>query len=90
MPGTVMRDTGARKGGRVPEPKLHLGEQDARALLAPLRADLAALERRTARHATRLKLRPDDQQRMEAALQAMQHALATVTALWESSRREEE
>jgi len=75
---------------RVPEPKLHLGEQDDRALLAPLRADLAALERRTARHATRLKLRPADQRRLEAALQAVQQALVTVTALWESSRGEEE
>ncbi len=74
---------------RVPEPKLHLGEQDARALLAPLRADLAALERRTARHATRLKLRPEDQRRLEAAHQAVQQALATVTALWESRRGEE-
>lgn len=62
-------------------PKLHLGEQDVRALLAPLRADLEALERRTARHLTRLKLRPDDQKRLATALQAVRQAGASVEAL---------
>ncbi len=68
-------------------PKLHLGEQDGRALLAPLRADLEALERRTSRHVTRLKLRPADQVRLEAALEAIQQAHRAVNALWEAAVR---
>lgn len=71
-------------------PKLHLGEQYARALLAPLRADLAALERRTARQATRLKLRPQDQTRMDGALRAVRDAYAAIDRLWETARGEED
>ncbi len=70
-------------------PRLHLGEQDGRALLAPLRADLEALERRTARHATRLKLLPADQERLSAALLAVQRARRAVDELWETAVREE-
>jgi hypothetical protein len=62
-------------------PKLHLGQQYARALLAPLHADLAALEQRTARQARRLRLAEEDQRRMEAALQAVQAARAAVEQL---------
>jgi NADP-dependent 3-hydroxy acid dehydrogenase YdfG len=71
-------------------PKLHLGEQYARALLAPLRADLAALERRTARQASRLKLRPEDQARMEAALRTVRHAYGEIDRLWETAGGEDD
>jgi len=77
------------KASDVEPPKLHLGEQGARALLAPLRADLAVLERRTARHVTRLKLRPEDQERMATALQAVRQASATIETLWASTEREQ-
>jgi hypothetical protein len=73
----------------VEPPKLHLGEQNARALLALLRADLAMLERRTARHATRLKLRSDAQEGMATALQAVRQARATVETLWAATEREQ-
>lgn len=62
-------------------PKLHLDQQYARGLLAPLRADLAALERRTARQATRLTLSPADQAALDAARRAVQTALAEVARL---------
>jgi hypothetical protein len=71
--------------GALEQTKLHIGEQRARALLGPLLADLADLERRTRRHATRLHLGPDDQARLDAAVQALQGARATVQALWESA-----
>ena len=70
-------------------PKLHIGEQHARALLGPLRADLAVLEQRTVRHATRLRLPAADQARLEAAVQAIQQAQADVTRLWEAAGKEE-
>jgi hypothetical protein len=81
----------AARSGNTPAvdlPKLHVGEQDARALLAPLRADLAALERRTARHLTRLKLRPEDQERLTIALQTVRQASAAIETLWASAERE--
>lgn len=70
-------------------PKLHLGEQAARALLAPLRADLMVLERRTARHVARLKLRPDDQERLATALQAVRQASAAIETLWAATESEQ-
>lgn len=66
-------------------PKLHLGEQHARGLLAPLRNELQVLERRTARHAGRARLASDDQARLNAALIAVQGAKAAIERLWEDS-----
>ncbi len=66
--------------------KLHLGEQSARGLLAPLRAELEALERRTARQATRLKLSADDQTKLETALRAVTTAREQVGTLWEAAQ----
>ncbi|GEM_PF-3103428 len=66
-------------------PKLHLGEQHARGLLAPLRNELQAIERRTARHAGRARLAPEDQARLDAALKAVQDAQAAIEQLWDES-----
>lgn len=63
-------------------PKLHLAEQYARGLLAPLRNDLEALERRTERQATRLRLGAGDQERLDAALRAVRAAREEVARLW--------
>jgi hypothetical protein len=67
------------------QPKLHLGEQHARGLLAPLRAELQALERRTARHAGRTRLSPANKARLDAALKAVQDARAAIERTWEES-----
>ena len=85
-----IEDWDAEEDSAVEQAKLHLVQQSARALLAPLRADLADLERRTARHAMRLHLRPDDQARLDAAVQALQRAQAQVQSLWESANRGDE
>ena len=63
-------------------PRLHLDRQYARGLLAWLRADLAELERRTARHAQRLALSSEDQGRLDAALRAMRTARAEIDRVW--------
>ncbi len=66
-------------------PPLHLGTQHARSLLNQLRTDIAGVERRTARHASRLRLSPDDQERMASALEAVRAAQRTVERLFDGA-----
>ena len=67
----------------MPElPKYHLGEQQADALLAPLRLSLREMEERAGHYLERLSLTPEDAEAVRAAHTALTTARAEVERLW--------
>ncbi len=68
----------------MPElPKYHLGEQQADALLAPLRLSLREMEERSGHYLERLSLTPQDAEAIRAAHTALATARAEVDRLWD-------
>lgn len=62
-------------------PPLHLNPQRADVLLGPVVADLNALERRTERYLTRLKLSETDADTMRQANASLRQTLARISSL---------
>jgi hypothetical protein len=65
--------------------KYHLREQEAYALLGPVRAALRELERRTAHYAGRVPLEPPDAAAVLAAQRVLEDARREVERIWLAS-----
>jgi hypothetical protein len=63
----------------------HIGGQSAHALLGPVNATLAELERRTEHYVTRLAMEPDDRAVVQAAVRVLAAAHQEVERLWRES-----
>ena len=75
----------AAQGQPVYLTKYHVREQTAYALLGPIRAQLAELERRTRHYASRVHMEEEDVAPVRAAEQAIARARQEVERLWQES-----
>ncbi len=66
-------------------PKYHVREQEAYALLDPIRSSLGELERRTRHYLDRVAMGATDRATIEEAQRALASAHAEVERLWQSS-----
>lgn len=65
--------------------KYHINEQQADALLAPVRADLLVLERRMRHYVERMRLSADDQDALRATEAALARARGIVDRVYAES-----
>ena len=63
----------------------HLSEQEAYALLGPVRAALGELERRTGHFASRLAMEPADREAVLAAQRVLAAAREELEQIWRAS-----
>ena len=68
-------------------PKYHLREQQANALLGPVRASLRELEGRVQHYLDWLALAPADQDALQAAHRALATAYQELDRVWRESER---
>jgi hypothetical protein len=67
--------------------KLHMGPQEASALLDPVRLELARLERRIARFLERAELTPTDAVTLSSARSAINVSMSEISRLQAEARR---
>ncbi len=65
--------------------KYHVREQQAYALLGPIRASLVELERRAQHYVERVNMEPADAEAVGAAAQAIARAREEVERIWRES-----